>query len=297
MMGWGAAYVPSAWLVERWPPLVSAGARLGVAGVLLMAVAAMSGRGVRPGAGPWAIGWIALTQGVIFYGTVFWGIAHAGAGLSAVLSNTDPLFVAVLAAIFLGEHLRRRQWLGVVLGLVGAAVVAWDGPLWPPAISADAALVLGGAAAWGVGTIVATRRVRAAGAPIALAAWQMLLAGVVLAAVGLIGEGAPEPSAAAVGLVLLVAVIGGALPLALFYVALTRAPAGEVSAWFFLVPVVGVLSAWWLLGETPGVSLVVGMVTVSAGLYLVMAHRSRGGDGLVDSALAVRPSSKPADRR
>lgn len=279
MVGWGAAYVPSAWLVDRWPPLVSAGARLGVAGALLLGVAALTGRGIRPGVGIGAIGWIALTQGVIFYGTVFWGIAHAGAGLSAVLSNTDPLFVAILAAVFLDERLVVRQWIGVGLGLVGAGVVAWKGPLWPPALSPEAALVVGGAIAWSVGTIVATRRVRASGAPLALAAWQMLIAGVVLGAVGLIGEGVPPADIEAFGLVLLVAVIGGALPLALFYIALTRAPAGEVSAWFFLVPAVGVLSAWWLLDETPGVSLLVGLVTVSVGLYLVMSRRSQAGKG------------------
>ena len=39
-----------------------------------------------------AIGWLALTQTVLFYRATFWGIAHAGAGLSAVLANTDPLF-------------------------------------------------------------------------------------------------------------------------------------------------------------------------------------------------------------
>lgn len=279
MLGWGAAYVPSAWLVERWPPMVSAGARLGVAGLMLLAVAVLSGRGIRPGAGPWAIGWIALTQGVLFYGAVFWGIAHAGAGLSAVLSNTDPLFVAILAALFLDERLIARQWIGVALGLIGAAVVVWEGPLWPPAISPDAALVVGGAIAWSVGTIVVARGVRGRGAPLALAGWQMLLAGIVLAASGLIWEGIPDPSAAAFGLMVLVAAIGGALPLALFYIALARAPAGEVSAWFFLVPVIGVLSAWWLLGETPGLSLVFGLATVSGGLYLVMAHRSHPGDG------------------
>ena len=32
MLGWGAAYVPAAWLVEDWPPLIAAGVRLTVAG-------------------------------------------------------------------------------------------------------------------------------------------------------------------------------------------------------------------------------------------------------------------------
>ena len=41
MVGWGIAYVPSAWLVERWPPLVAAGARLTLAGLVLLGALAL----------------------------------------------------------------------------------------------------------------------------------------------------------------------------------------------------------------------------------------------------------------
>ncbi|MBY0394983.1 MAG: EamA family transporter, partial [Thermoleophilia bacterium] len=76
---------------------------------------------------------------------------------------------------------------------------------------------------------------------------------------------------------------GSALPLGLFYVALTRAPAGEVSAWFFLVPVIGVGTAWPLLGEAPDAALAAGMAAVAAGLWMVLGERGRPEGGLVDS--------------
>ena len=281
MLAWGAAYVPSAWLVETWPPIAAAGARLALGGLLLLGLLAALGRPLRPRVGPVAVGWLALTQTVLFYGAVFWGIDRQGAGLPAVLANTDPLFVAVLAAAFLGETLSRRQWLGLLVGLVGAAVVVWDGPLWPPSLSATALVVVGGAFAWSVGTVVAARGVRGRADPVALAAWQMAVGGAALLVGGLVGEGVPDAGPRELGLILLLAVIGSALPFALFYVALQRAPAAEVSAWFFLVPVVGVLTAWPLLGETPTVQLVGGMVGVSAGLWLVLGTAGRGR--LVDS--------------
>jgi drug/metabolite transporter (DMT)-like permease len=277
--------VPSAWLVEEWPPLTAAGARLGLAGVGLLGVLALLGRPLSPGVGPLAVGWLALTQTVLFYGATFWGIAHAGAGLSAVLANTDPLFVAVLAALVLGERLAALQWAGLAAGLAGASLVVWEGPLWPPAVSADALVVLGGALAWSIGTVVAVRGLRGRGEPLALAAWQMTAGGAALAVAGVALEDGPSATglrehALVVGL----AALCSAAPLALFYLALARGSASEVSAWFFLVPVVGVASAWPLLGEAPTGRLAVGLVAVSVGLWLMMRARVRAGGRLVDSA-------------
>lgn len=283
MAGWGIAYVPSAWLLEQWPILAAAGARFALGGALLMGALALSGSDLRPGVGVGVVAWVALTQTVLFYAAVFWGIVHAGAGLSALLSNTDPLFIAILAVLVLGEHLTARQWAGVVVGLLGAAVVVWEGPAWPPALSFDAAIILGGAVVWSIGTIAVARGVRDRARPLALAAWQMLVGGTALMGAGALIEGPPSVDARAIALVGLTAVAGAAVPMALFYLALVHAPAGEVSAWFFLVPVVGVLSAWALLGETPDASLVFGLITISGGLWLVMARRVARDGGLVES--------------
>lgn len=285
MLSWGIVYVPSAWLVDRWPPLTAAGARVALGGLLLLGALALAGRPLRPRIGGAALAGVALTQTALFYGATFWGIAHAGAGLAAVLANTDALFVAILAAAFLGERLERRQWAGIAVGLAGAAIVVWRGPLWPPALAGDALVVVGGALAWGLGTVIVSRGMRGRRAdPLALAGWQMLVGGAALALVGALAEeGRPSAGAGALGLVALTAVVGAALPLALFYSALARAPAAEVSAWFLLVPAVGVLSAWPLLGEQPGARLAVGLAAVLAGLWLVVG-RGRPEGRLVDSA-------------
>ena len=112
--------------------------------------------------------------------------------------------------------------------------------------------------------------------PVAIAGWQMLIGGAMLAVIGALLGGAPTTTGGReIGLILLVALVGNAIPFALFYVALGRGDAGKVSAWFFLVPVVGVLSAWPLLGEVPGPRLWAGLVLVCAGLWMVLAPSRR----------------------
>jgi drug/metabolite transporter (DMT)-like permease len=284
MAGWGAAYAPSALLVDTWPPLVAAGARLGLAGLVLLVGLALAGRPLGPGIGLVAVAWLALTQTVLFYGTTFLAIAEEGAGLAAVLANTDILFVAVLAALFLDERLTRRQWVGLGLGLVGVVVVVLGGQGWPPGASVWALAVVGGALAWGLGTVTAARGVRGTGSPLALAGWQMLAGGAALCLWGALAQGGPERiGGRELALVIGLALVGSAGPLACFYLALALAPAARVSAFFFLVPIVGVITVWPLLGEAPGPSLVIGLVAVSAGLRLLLARAAPQGERLVDS--------------
>lgn len=270
MLCWGAAYVPSAWMMQEIPPLLAASLRLGAAGVMVMIALVVSGRWQPRGMGVGPLIVLGLTQTTAFYGATLWGIAHDGAGLAAVLANTDALFVAMLAALLLGERLRPRQWAGILVGFAGAAIAMVPDPT-SPRWSWSAAVVLAGAGAWGIGTIVAARRVRGSANPLTLAGSQMMVGAAALLVIGLIVEQPPtriSPSIAFVSLA--VAALGSAVPLMLFYAALEHGPAGELSALFFLVPIVGVVSAWPLLGEAPTWSLLVGLVCVCIGLVLVM---------------------------
>jgi drug/metabolite transporter (DMT)-like permease len=64
-----------------------------------------------------------LLQGIYLAG-VFWSVSHGvPAAVCALITGLQPLLTAALAEPLLGERVTRRQWLGILIGFVGAGMV------------------------------------------------------------------------------------------------------------------------------------------------------------------------------
>jgi drug/metabolite transporter (DMT)-like permease len=73
---------------------------------------------------------------------------------SSVLVSTQPLFVAIFSVLFLGEHPARRQWMGIVVAVLGAGIIGWgDFGSGPEAFLGDALALSAGLMAAGYFTI------------------------------------------------------------------------------------------------------------------------------------------------
>lgn len=55
--------------------------------------------------------------------TGFWSLVHLPLAQAVALSYTTPLFVTVLAVVFLRERVRLRRWSAVLVGFAGALVI------------------------------------------------------------------------------------------------------------------------------------------------------------------------------
>ncbi|HEX6940367.1 MAG TPA: DMT family transporter, partial [Longimicrobiales bacterium] len=78
---------------------------------------------------------------------------------SVVLVNTQPVFVATLSALLLGERASRRQWLGIAVAVAGAAVIGW-GDFHRGASPLFGDLLAAAGAAFAAGYYVIGRRLR-----------------------------------------------------------------------------------------------------------------------------------------
>ncbi|MBL4600089.1 MAG: DMT family transporter [Rhizobiaceae bacterium] len=60
----------------------------------------------------------------LYLGGVFWAIDQGlSAGISAMIIGLQPLIVALLAGLVLGEKVNMRNWLGLLIGVVGLGLV------------------------------------------------------------------------------------------------------------------------------------------------------------------------------
>ena len=83
----------------------------------------------RLGISPWGENRrdLLILRGVLGFGGLscfYWAVTHLPLGDASVIMHTNPLFVGILAALFLGERLRSVEFVAVVCGLCGVALIA-----------------------------------------------------------------------------------------------------------------------------------------------------------------------------
>ena len=201
------------------------------------------------------------------------GLQLVPVGRSVVLAYTTPLWVMPGAALILGERLTFRRVAGVALGMAGLAALlnpfAFD---W-----SDRASVLGhgallvAALCWAA-SILHIRGHKWRSTPFQLLPWETFLATAILFAIALVLEPwtAVEWTASLLLLLLATAIFGSTVPYWAIAMAGRSLPAGTVSLGLLGAPVVGVVAAVAVLGESPELSvwfalaLVIGGVAIGA---------------------------------
>jgi len=217
--------------------------------------------------------WLGVLQTCGFTGLIIWALVEGGAGKTAVLTYTMPFWVMVLAWPLLGEKIRGIQWLAALFSVMGLLFIL--DPLHLGADLFSMMLAILGGVFWAISVIVAKKlhhRVPDLDL-MSLTAWQMLFGSLPLVAVAFMVPAAPiDWNINFIGAVLFNAVLCNALAWLLWLYALQHLPAGIASMTSLLAPVIGVLAAWWQLGEEPERGEVIGMILIGMALLIISLH-------------------------
>ena len=209
-------------------------------------------------------------------GFVLFGLQQLPAGRSAIIAYTMPIWATLIAMFALNEPLNRRKIAGLLLGMLGMAILLGDDIRHIRSAPTGALLILVAAILWACGTVL-LRKWKPPFSQNAVAGWMMLLGWLPLVILAPFLD--PHPAS------YLTTLSGKAW----FAIAYNIFLAGTLAhwAWFTLartlpvavsslsslpVPVVGVFAGMLILGERPGAAEFTALALVLASLVSVLVQ-------------------------
>ena len=253
--------------VLELPPLWAMAARFIAAGVILAAIALLTGRSFPRGR---SLGGALLYGAIGFafaFGPISVGLRHVGGGTGTMLIAITPLVTFALAVVQGQERFHVRGLIGGLIALGGIGIVFAD-QLRADVPLGSLLLVLIGTVSIAESAIILKGIPRSD--PFATNAVAMLAGGgLLLAASFLAGETHPIPARGETWLALgYLVVVGSVVLFSLFVYTLQRWTASAVSYATLLFPFVGLTTATLLVGESFTPLLVVGGLVALVGVYV-----------------------------
>jgi drug/metabolite transporter (DMT)-like permease len=247
--------------------LLYLGSGLGLAVMRLLRDKGWAAPGLPRHEWPWLLGAIGF-GGVLGPLLLMVGLAHTSAATASLLLNLESVLTALLAWLVFREGTDRRIVLGMVLIVVGGAVLAW--PSDEMAVDWLGPLALSGAClAWAIDNNL-TRKVSATDA-LFIAGSKGLVAGCVNTSLGL-ALGAAWPTSGLLGSALLIGFLGYGLSLVLFVLALRGLGTARTGAYFSTAPFVGAALAIALFGEPVSLVFWLAAGLMAAGVWLHLSE-------------------------
>jgi drug/metabolite transporter (DMT)-like permease len=272
---WSSTWVAIKIGLEDCPPLLGAGVRFTLAGLLLLGLAAARRRSLRTDVRLAVV--LAAMPFALTYGLVYWAEQYIPSGLTAVLFGVLPLYTALLGAVLLPDQpLSLRLIAGILIAIAGLALAFAES-----ADAGDPELAVLGATAAAVAPIGASignisLKLRAGELdPVVLNGWAMLGGGLALLAVSALGESWGELAwtPESMGSIAYLAVIGSAVPFVGLTVLLRHVSAQATSFLALLLPFGALLFGAALYGEALTARALGGALLVSLGLLIAQVAR------------------------
>jgi O-acetylserine/cysteine efflux transporter len=265
---WGFHWAILKFGLREFPTLLLMGMRFAIVAALLCPFFRIKRDKLLPVIG------LSVTFGTLNFGLMYAGVAHLDASTAAIVGQAQVPFAAILAAYFHGDRFGWRRLLGLVLSFIGIILIVGeprvgDNFIW-------VACILGSALAAAFGNI----QIKALG-PInsfTLSGWiafftapQMLLASF------LMEQGQWDAITkstwhgwSSLAYTVFVVSIG---TYCLWYPLVRRYPVNQVMPFTLLVPVFGVVSGIFLLGETLNLQTLLGSAATIGGVAIIVLRR------------------------
>lgn len=277
---WGSTYLAIDIAVQTIPPALMCATRFSIAGVVMLAVCALSGHKVLYS--PRQIALAAVVGVLLLMGgnlTLSYAELTVSSGLAALIIAITPLWFLVLDSLLLGDHhISRRGKAGLALGILGLFV------LFYPELTSRTTLgrrelwasvsLIGGSFSWALGSVL-SKRWQSGMDVFSSTGWQVLAAGVANFLFALLAGDFSRVvwTPRGVGAVMYLVVCGSWIGYTAYIWLLEHVPTSKVSTYAYVNPVVAVFLGWLILHEHVDRFILLGSAIVVLSVVLVTSAK------------------------
>ena len=282
---WGSTYLAIRFTIETIPPFLSAGTRFLVSGAILYLWRRLSGD-PAPKKVEWRsasiIGLLLLLGG---NGALVWAEQRIPSGIASLFIATTPLWMVLIDALRPGgTRANWLTWMGVLVGLIGTALLAnpWQSHTTNPALDPVGVIVLLIAAlSWSVGSLY-SRKAPLPTSPLLGTGMEMLVGSLGLFAFStLLGEwnhfDPDTVSLRSLGGLAYLIIFGSGIGFVAYTWLLRNAPTPLVSTYAYVNPVVAILLGSVIVNESLETIELISALIIIGGVILITSAKSFSG--------------------
>jgi drug/metabolite transporter (DMT)-like permease len=271
---WG--FQPSCikWLVREWTPETLTACRYFLMSVLLLLWAYVRvGKAFWPGKKLWPYLAIMGFVGIMINNvTQFTGLQYTTITNCTLISASSPVIAALISFMVIDERLSHLSWLGIAISFAGVLAVVSNGSwavLQSFSFNEGDLLCFASQVSWTIYSLISIKVMDHLD-PVAATGWAGLLGGFLTLAYGLLTSSfhvvpLSMPATLAFAYTIL---CGGVIAMAAWNLGLQASSVSVASIFLNVMPVVGMLTGYFLFQEKIGAAQILGAVAICSGVFL-----------------------------
>lgn len=266
---WGVNWPLSKYALEFTPPLLFAGLRTLIGGLILVFFALPRYKRLAL-KNTWHIYLISSVLNIIlYYGFQTVGLKFLPAGLFAAIVFLQPVLLGLCSWLWLGEEMYGLKIIGLIVGFIGVAAISVSGGSGHIS-AAGILLAIGSAISWALGTVY-TKKTAARVDAVWMVAVQIAVGGIVLLITGSFTESwsAIVWTTPFISTLLFISVFVIALGWLVYFRLVNSGEASKVGSFTFLIPLIAIMISVLFFDETITFKLVAGLVLIVSSIVLV----------------------------
>ncbi len=195
---------------------------------------------------------LAIPNMLLWHALIISGVSMLSSGRAAILGYTMPIWAVLAGLLFFGERISRASLIGIALALTGAMLLLSSEFSKLSGQPMGTVLALLAAASWGYGTVV-MKRTKIEMPTISLTFWMLLFTtlAMTLMSLALEFDAIRMPTSVEWATIIYNAVIIFGFAHVVWFRLARILPPVASSLSVMLIPILGVFSGAWMLGETP----------------------------------------------